>query len=389
LKRETLSKGIFARIAKTLTSLTALALISVTVHAAPPGYIQTNLVSNIPGLALHTDPLMLNPWGVAFFSGASPFWINENNAGVSSLIDGMGNPFPNLSSVTIPAPSSPTGGTPTGIVANTFAVFNTADGAFQIPGPNGTSFGPALFIFATEDGTIEAWNTAPIALPGIPDPSSAVIVVDKSAGGGPDGAVYKGLALDDVSGTPYLYATNFRSGKVDVFDTNFHQVQLAGSFTDPKMEHKYAPFGITNIDGNLWVTYTVQDQAKHDPVNRPNHGIIDIFDSNGNFIRRFVSHNRLNSPWAVVKTPDSFGALGGKVLVGNFGDGRIPAYDPITGDTKGYLRNTNGQMISLPGLWALTFSDAIGAVPNTLYFTAGIHHEKDGLFGSFAPEPSK
>jgi len=137
------------------------------------------------------------------------------------------------------------------------------------------------------------------------------------------------------------------------------------------------------------VTYTVQDQAKHDPVNRPNHGIIDVFDSNGNFIRRFVSHNRLNSPWAVVKTPDSFGALGGKVLVGNFGDGRIPAYDPVTGDTKGYLRNTNGQMISLPGLWALTFSDAIGAVPNTLYFTAGIHYEKDGLFGSFAPEPSK
>jgi hypothetical protein len=141
----------------------------------PPGYVQSNLVSNIPGLALHTDPMMLNPWGVAFFSGASPFWINENNAGISSLIDGMGNPFPGLPSVTIPAPSSPTGGTPTGIVANTFAVFNTADGAFQIPGPNSTSFGPALFIFATEDGTIEAWNTAPFALPGIPDPSSAVL----------------------------------------------------------------------------------------------------------------------------------------------------------------------------------------------------------------------
>jgi len=377
------------RVAKALASLAVLMFASVAVHAAPPGYVQTNLVSNIPGLALHTDPNMLNPWGVAFFSGASPFWINENGAGISSLIDGMGNPFPGLPSVIIPAPTSATGGTPTGIVANTFAVLNTADGAFQIPGPHDTSFGPALFIFATEDGTIEAWNSAPFALPGIPDPSTALIVVDNSAGGSPTGAVYKGLALATVDGDPHLYATNFRSGKIDVFDTNFHQVTTTGSFTDPKMEHKYAPFGITNIDGNLWVTYAVQDKDKHDDVARPNHGIVDVFDSSGNFIRRFVGHNRLNSPWAVVKTPASFGALGGKILIGNFGDGRIPAYDPVTGDTKGYLRDTNGKMISLPGLWALTFSDAVGASPNTLYFTAGLNHEADGLFGAFSPEPPR
>lgn len=369
-----------------LAGLTFLISMPLFVHAAPPGYVQTNLVSDIPGLAAHTDPNMLNPWGVAFFSGASPFWINENNAGISSLIDGMGNPFASLPSVIIPAPTSATGGTPTGIVANIFAVFFSGNGAFQIPGPANTSFGPALFIFATEDGTIEAWNTSPFAVPGIPNPLSAVIVVDNSAGGGPTGAVYKGLALATVSGQPYLYATNFRSGNIDVFDSNFHQVTLSGSFTDPKMEDRYAPFGITNIGGDLWVTYTVQDAPKHDPVNRPNHGIVDVFDSSGNFIRRFVSHNRLNSPWGVVMTPATFGPLSNKILIGNFGDGHVNAYDPATGDVKGILKDTDGKTIALPGLWSLTFSDAIGASPNTLYFTAGLNHEADGLFGSFSPQ---
>jgi uncharacterized protein (TIGR03118 family) len=353
-----------ARVARALASLAFLMWLPLVVHAAPPGYVQTNLVSDIPGLALTTDPLMLNPWGVAFFSGASPFWINENNAGVSSLYFGTGEPFPGLPFVTVPAPGNLPGGTPTGIVANGLAAFNIGD------------LGPALFIFDTEDGTIEAWNLA------LSDITSAVIVVDNS---GPAGAVYKGLAMATIGTNAYLYATNFRSGKIDVFDTNFNQVTL-GSFTDPKMEKGYAPFGIQTLNGNLWVTYAVQDAAKHDPVNRPNHGIVDIFDPTGKFIRRFVGHNRLNSPWGVVITPPSFKPLAGKVLIGNFGDGRIPAYDIKTGDTIGYLRDTSGKMISIPGLWALTFSDALGATPGALYFTAGINHEMDGLFGTFTPE---
>jgi uncharacterized protein (TIGR03118 family) len=361
------SHNVRGRAAKAIASLTFLLWIPLMVHAAPPGYVQTNLVSDIPGLALHTDPTMLNPWGVAFFTG-SPFWINENNAGISALFDGTGFSIPALPSVAIPAPGNVPGGTPTGIVANTFpSAFNIGD------------LGSALFIFDTEDGTIEAWNLelSPI--------TSAVIVVDNSEGGSPTGAVYKGLALATVDAQPYLYATNFRSGKIDVFDGNFNQVTL-GSFKDPKMEKGYAPFGIQTINGNLWVTYTVQDAAKHDPVNRPNHGIVDIFDPSGKFIRRFVGHNRLNSPWAVVITPSSFKPLAGKVLIGNFGDGRIPAYDLATGNAIGYLRDTNGKMISLPGLWALTFSDALNATPGALYFTAGLNHEMDGLFGTFTPE---
>jgi uncharacterized protein (TIGR03118 family) len=360
------------RAARAFAGLAFLMWIPLIVHAAPPGYVQTNLVSDIPGLALHTDPTMLNPWGVAF-SGASPFWINENNAGIVSLYTGAGVPVAALPFVTIPSPTSPTGGTPTGIVANTFS----GSGAFKIP----ADLDPAAFIFDTEDGTIEAWNRALS--------KTATIVVDNSAGGSPTGAVYKGLALATIGPQPYLYATNFRSGDIDVFDSDFNPVTLSGSFTDPKMERGYAPFGIQTIGGNLWVTYAVQDQAKHDPVNRPNHGIVDIFDSSGNFIRRFVGHNRLNSPWAVVETPMSFQPWGGMILIGNFGEGRIPVYDPVTGDTKGYLRDTNGKMISLPGLWALTFdAAAVGATPDTLYFTAGLNHEADGLFGTFTPEGS-
>jgi uncharacterized protein (TIGR03118 family) len=355
-------------VAKVLASLAFLMWIPLVVRAAPPGYVQTNLVSNIPGLALTTDPRMLNPWGVAWFPGASPFWINENRAGVSSLYFGTGEPVSSLPFVTIPAPTNIPGGTPTGIVANTFSAFNIGE------------LGPALFIFDTEDGTIEAWN------PSVSPLTSAVIVVDNSDGGRPTGAVYKGLALASVGTQPYLYATNFRSGKIDVFDGSFNPVTLSGSFTDPKMERGYAPFGIQTINGNLWVTYTVQDQAKHNPVNRPNHGIVDVFDTSGNFVRRFVGHNRLNSPWAVVLTPLSFTPLAGKVLIGNFGDGRIPAYDPVTGDAIGYLRDTNGKMISIPALWTLTFSDALGTTPGALYFTAGLSHQMNGLFGTFTPE---
>src|SRR5262249_8294102 len=175
--------------------IAATALIAATSgHARAAGYKQTNLVSNIPGLAQFTDPTLLNPWGVAFFPGLSPFWVNDNNAGLSALYTGDGLPFPGLPAVTIPAPASPTGGTPTGLVAN----FAGGGGAFLIPNPAGGDFGPSLFIFSTEDGTIEAWNTffPPFVNTGLPNPLSAVIVVDNSAGGGPTGAVYKGLALE-------------------------------------------------------------------------------------------------------------------------------------------------------------------------------------------------
>lgn len=347
------------------------------------GYAQTNLISDIPGLAAVTDPNLLNPWGLAFFPGLSPFWINENNAGFSALYFADAVPFPGLPLVTIPAPSAPTGGTPTGIIAN----FAVGTGAFPIV-IGTTNFGPSLFIFDTEDGTIEAWNQT------IPDILSAVIVVDNSAGGGPTGAVYKGLALGaNTANGPLLYATNFRTGKVDVFDSNFQTPTppLAGSFTDPKLQDGYAPFGIQNINGQIWVTYAKQDAPKHDPVNKPAHGFVDVFDSDGNLLTRFAQHGHLDSPWGVAMAPATFGQFANDILVGNFGDGVINAFDPKSGQWLGALPGPNGRPLVNDGLWSLTFggalnSDGTTSSPDTLFFSAGLNHEADGLFGTIAPQ---
>jgi uncharacterized protein (TIGR03118 family) len=356
-------------------------------RADAEGYKQTNLISNIPGLAESTDPTLLNPWGVAFFPGASPFWVNDNNAGFSALYVGSGAPFPGLPLVTIPSPTAATGGTPTGIVANFFV----GSGAFPIPNPAGGGFGPSLFIFSTEDGTIEGWNINPPVAPGIPNPLTAVTIVDNSAGGGPTGAVYKGLALEaNATNGPLLYATNFRTGTVDVFDTSFHQVTLSGSFTDPRLQHGYAPFGIQAIDGQLWVTYAMQDKAKHDPVTKPAHGFVSVFDTDGNLLQHFAQHGHLSSPWGVALAPASFGEFADDILIGNFGDGRINAYDPASGRWLGTVAGPDGKPLVNDGLWALTFSGPsgmtpAGATPDTLYFTAGLNDEADGLFGAIAP----
>lgn len=369
-------------------------LIAITGHAHAKskgtGYAQTNLISDIPGLAQVTDPNLLNPWGLAFFPGLSPFWINENNAGFSALYFADAVPFPFLPSVIIPPPPpSTSNGTPTGIVANLFV----ASGAFPIV-IGGTDFGPSLFIFDTEDGTIEAWNINPPVAPGIPDPLSAVIVVDNSQGGAATGAVYKGLALGmNAANGPLLYATNFRTGKVDVFDSNFKSPTppLTGSFTDPKLQAGYAPFGIQNINGHIWVTYAKQDAPKHDPVNKPGHGFVDIFDTDGNLLTRFAQHGHLNSPWGQVMAPASFGQFAGDILIGNFGDGVINAFDPQSGKWLGSVTDSNGRPLVNDGLWALTFggalnSDGTVSSPDTLFFSAGLNDEVDGLFGTIVPQ---
>jgi uncharacterized protein (TIGR03118 family) len=360
------------------------------------GYVQTNLISDIPGLAEVTDTNLLNPWGLAFFPGASPFWINENNAGFSALYFADAVPFPFPRVIIPPPPPSTALGTPTGIVANIF-VF---DGAFEIPDPTNPNAingfdGPALFIFDTEDGTIEAWNANPPITPGLPDPLSAVIEVDNSDGGLPTGAVYKGLALGaNAANGPLLYATNFRTGKVDVFDTNFKSPNppLTGSFTDPKVQHGYAPFGIQNIGGQqIWVTYAKQDAPKHDPVNKPGHGFVDVFDVNGNLLTRFAQHGHLDSPWGVAMAPATFGQFANDILIGNFGDGVINVFDPNSGKWLGQVTGPDGRPLVNSGLWSLTFggaqkSDLTNSSPDTLFFSAGLNDENDGLFGTIVPQ---
>jgi uncharacterized protein (TIGR03118 family) len=357
-----------------LTGLAASA--SASGPVANSAYRQTNLVSDIPGLALHTDPNLRNPWGTSTGPGL-PIWASDNHTGVTTLYDGQGNPQPGPGKqqlvVSIPAP--PSAG-PGAVGAPDGTVFNPTPGGFAVT-KNGVS-GSARFLFATEDGTIVGWNPAV-------DPTHAVIAVDRSTvtdNAGNVGAVYKGLALVSTPAGKFLYATNFRFGTIEVFDSNFH---LVNSFTDPTVPPGFAPFGIHNIGGNLYVTFAKQDAAKHDDDAGPGNGFVDVFAPNGIFLQRLASRDRLNSPWAVTLAPATFGAFGGDILVGNFGDGRINAFNPTTGQFLGQLRKHGGP-ITISGLWGLRFpAGSLNVTPNALYFTAGPNHEADGLFGDIVP----
>jgi uncharacterized protein (TIGR03118 family) len=338
--------------------------ILVEAKIARGSFRQTNLVSDVPGLALTTDLNLKNPWGLSS-SATSPIWVSDNNAGVSTLYRGDGTAVPLV--VTIPAPGSSTGGTPTG------TVFNTTPSDFQVS--KGGKAGKAVFLFATEDGTILGWN------PGV-DSNSAIIAADHSAvPNSESGAVYKGLTLGSVGSDNYLYATNFRSGSVDVFDRGFHQVTLAGSFTDPGLPAGFAPFGVENLGGQIFVTYAKQNAQKHDDVSGPGNGFIDIFRTDGTFVRRFASAGTLNSPWGLAMSPSTFGNFHSDVLVGNFGDGLINAFTPA-GVLRGQLKSETKAPIQIDGLWGLRFGNGgNGGDPNTLFFAAGINDEADGLFG--------
>jgi uncharacterized protein (TIGR03118 family) len=337
-------------------------------------YVQTNLVSDIPGLAAHTDPNLKNPWGTSVGPG-SPIWVSDNHAGVTTLYDGAGNPQPRV--VAIPAPPSAgigAVGAPTGQAFNTF---DPSSSDFVIS-KDGVS-GPAFFVFATEDGTIAGWN------PNV-DNGHAVIAVDHSNAtdsAGDVGANYKGLALVTTTNGKFIYATSFRFGTVDVFDSHFN---LVNSFTDPTVPVGFAPFGIHNIGGNLYVTFAKQGPGKADDDARPGNGFIDVFAPNGDLLQRLVSRGKLDSPWAVTLAPPTFGAFGGDILVGNFGNGRINAYDRTSGEFQGELKRPGGGPVAIDGLWGLRFAPATpGAGPNTLLFTAGLNDEADGLFGTIVP----
>lgn len=317
-------------------------------RAQQAGYSQTNLVSNVAGVASTTDSQLLNPWGISVLPGQD-FWIADNNSGVSTLYDQNGNKDTGLI-VTIPgASSNPNGncspGCPTGTVANA----------------SGSYFSGGSFIFDTEDGLVVYWNGAS---------NTAIVGKDNSA----SGAVYKGLALLGTN----LLAANFNSGKVDVYDSTYNLTALGGAFTDPNLPAGLAPHGIHVIGSQVYVAYAMQDTPKHDAVPGAGAGQVDIFDTNGNFVSTFVAagaNNNLNAPWGVVAAPASFGTLSGDILVGNFGDGTISAFD-TTGKFVGQLTNSSGTVLVNPGLWDMVFGGGGGATNNpgtvgTLYITAG------------------
>ena len=313
-------------------------------------YRQTNLVSDMPGAAAHTDSKLINPWGISFYPG-QPFWISDNNSGYSTVYDASG--ATQLAPVLIPGHNAPA--TPTGTVINT-------TGQFKVGGS------PSQFLFAGEDGIISGWNGT----------GNAILAVDHSGAG----AVYKGMAiLSPACCAPYLVVANFHSGLIEPYTGNFDALAPPGSFTDPGLPAGYAPFNIQPIGSQVFVTYAVQDAAKHDPVNAAGNGIIDIFDLEGNFVERYAQNGSLNSPWGVVQASANFGVFSNDILIGNFGDGTINAFDPQNGDFLGQVKDQMGATLANASLWALVFGAGGTGDTDTLYFTAGLADEGHGLFG--------
>jgi len=359
----------------TLRTLLVLGAVAVSFFAgtakADLRFQETNLVSDGSVPAVITDSTFLNPWGISEGPN-TPFWISVNGSGVSNVygVPGSGTPIGQLPLiVTIPAAngttSAPTGQVFNGTLANATPGFKLSNGK------------PAIFLFGSEDGAISGWNTG----------TTAELPINNSS----HDAVYKGLSIDDSSGS--LFAANFNSGSVEMYNSSFGLVK---TFTDPNVPAGYAPFNLSVINDKLYVTFALQDAAKEDDVRGPGHGFVDVFDLNGDNLMRLISKGELNSPWGLQIAPASFGALAGDLLVGNFGDGRINAYDATTGAFEGALLGKNGKPLSITDLWAITVGNGMGGGdPNTLYFTAGLQDEGHGLFGSLspigaasAPEPS-
>ncbi len=328
----------------------------------------TNLVSDGSVPAPTVDPNLINPWGIAY-GPTGPFWISDNNAGVSTLYNGAGAKIP--LTVGIAPPAGGTSAAPTGVV------FNGAASGFNVS--SGGKTGSAVFIFDTEDGTISGW--APSV-----NGTQSILAVDNSTAGA--GAVYKGLAMGADGGQNFLYATDFRNGLVEQFNSNFGLVR---AFTDPFVSPGFAPFDVQTLDGHLFVTYALQNAAKHDDVAGLGNGFIDEFNMDGTFDKRLVSNGVLDSPWGLDIAPASFGSFAGDLLVGNFGNGEINAFNINTGAFEGTLDGTNGKPLVLGDLWALINGNGgAGGDPNKVYFTAGVMDEAHGLFGSISavPEPA-
>ncbi|HUB80862.1 MAG TPA: TIGR03118 family protein [Bryobacteraceae bacterium] len=336
---------------------------------AANSYLVHNLVSDLPSMADYEDANLVNPWGLAT-TASSPFWLGNNGTGTSTLYGTTGAPVALV--VTVPTPTASTGGAVSGVIANTTTSFTVATGK------------AASFIFCTEDGTVSGWNSSV-------NPSAAIVTVDNSAAN----SVFKGCAIGGTSTAPVLYVTDFHNGVVDMFDANYKPISpAAGAFADSAIPAGFAPFNIMNLGGNLYVTYAKQDAAKHDDDAGPGNGFVDVYDFSGNLVTHLISEGALNSPWGMQIAPATFGQFGGALLVSNFGDGTINAFDPAKGTQLGTLQDPTGHNLTIPGLWGLLFGNGgKGGDRTTLYFTAGIPGpygeppESHGLFGSIQPPP--
>lgn len=351
LRRRTLCAVVLA----TATGLLLAGTAARARSARPTTFSTHNLVADTVGVADHTDPDLVNPWGLGFIAG-NPFWVADNGMGVSTLYDGTGAKTP--LTVTIPPPAGADKAAPTGLVANT-----TSD------------FSGDHFIFATEDGTIAGWSGG----------TAAVFRVDNSAGN----AVYKGLAMAQVKHKNFLFAADFHNNRIDVFDSAYHPVAVTNLFRDRHAPQGFAPFNIAAINGRLFVSYAKQDAVQHDDEKGPGNGFIDEYSTSGKLMKRFASGTAaggsltaLNSPWGMSVAPSSFGKFARSLLVGNFGSGQIAVLDHNSGHLLGLLSNAQGQPLTIDGLWSvLPGGGGNSGDPLKVYFTAGPGGEQHGLFG--------
>ncbi len=329
---------------------------------APQHYTLTNLTADQAGVAPVTDANLVNPWGLSRSSGG-PWWDSDNGTGLSTLYDGKGAIIPLV--VTIPGGAPKTTGSPTG------TIFNGGNGFAIAPGQ------PAIFLFATEDGTISGWN------PNV-NPKSAVITLNTKGS-----SVFKGMTMASVTDpflgpAEYLYLADFRRGVIQIYDTKFHRIPYnAPDFRDDELPAGYAPFNVQNIGGNLYVTYALQDSARHDNLSGTGFGYVDVFTPSGTLLRRLEHGDWFNAPWGIVEAPSDFGIHSHQILVGNFGSGQIAAFNQATGAFEGFLMDAHDQPIQIPGLWGLSFgNDAKSGNATSLYFAAGTGGEQHGLLGT-------
>jgi uncharacterized protein (TIGR03118 family) len=340
---------------------------SPAASASASGYVSTHLISNVntagnpsnPYSTSNADPNLVNAWGIAF-NPQGFVWVANNGTSTSTLYDGNG--VAQSLVVAIP-PGNAGSASPTGIVFNGTSGFQVTQG-----GLTGTS----AFLFVGEAGTLSGWSPAV-------NMTKAVLVVDGAA----QGKVYKGLALATAGAAPQLYAADFHNGVVDVFNASFAPVVQAGAFSDSSLPAGYAPFGIQAIGNQIFVSYAMQDAAAHDDVAGAGLGAVDIFDTAGNLVKRLIAPGgKLNAPWGMAMAPANFGTFSNALLVGNFGDGKINAFDPATGAFLGTLTDRGGTVIAIDGLWGLAFGNGINSQPtNTLFYAAGPANEQNGVYG--------
>jgi uncharacterized protein (TIGR03118 family) len=356
-----------------VASLFAVVVFLFTSTSVGQHYTRTDLTADIAATsptAPNLDPNLVNAWGLARGS-ATPFWVSDNGTGLATLYNGAG--VRQALVVKIPTVDG------TGTSAPTGAVFNFSKG-FEV-GAAGTA---ALFIFCTEDGTIAAWN------PNV-DRNNAVLKVKR---GGK--AVYKGCALAQTSSGIFLYATNFLTSRVEVFDSSFGLARtLDLSFGNDDNQgnngNGFAPFGIQNVGGNLVVTFAKKTPGSNDEQHGPGLGAVAIFDANGHLLNRLQRGNFLNAPWGITMAPSDFGPFNHRLLIGNFGDGTINAFNVVSGKFEGKLLAPDGTPLTVDGLWALSFggNGANNGSATELFFTAGPNDESDGLFGKITATPAE